>query len=68
VDVNVIINRTCSSTSMVIYIFFRSISSLFMCCWLAIIISGNSQAVRIKRGAERKSEENNEKLRLFSFD
>jgi hypothetical protein len=50
VDVNVIINRTCSSTSMVIHIFCRSTVSLFMCCWLAIIISGNSQAVRIKRG------------------
>jgi hypothetical protein len=40
-----------------------------MCCWLAIIISGNSQAVRIKREVERESEENNnEKLKLFSFD
>jgi hypothetical protein len=54
---------------MVKYIFFCSIGSLFMCCWLAIIISGRSQAVRIKRGLERESEENNsEKLRLFSFD
>jgi hypothetical protein len=53
----------------VIYIFFRSAGSLFMCCWLAIIISGNSQAVRIKMGVERESEENNsERLRLCSFD
>jgi hypothetical protein len=26
-------SRTCSSTSIVIYIFFRSTGSLFMCCW-----------------------------------
>jgi hypothetical protein len=40
-----------------------------MCCWLAIIISGSNQAVRIKRGLERESEKkNNEKLKLFLFD
>jgi hypothetical protein len=34
-----------------------------------MIISGSSQAVKIKRGVERASEENNnEKLRLLSFD
>ena len=63
------ISRVCSSTSIVIYIFFRPTGSLFMCCWLAMIINGSSQAVRIRRGAERESEENSsEKLRLFSFD
>jgi len=63
------ISRVCSSTSIVMYIFFRPTGSLFMCCWLAMIISGSNQAVKIRRGAERASEENNnEKLRLFSFD
>jgi hypothetical protein len=51
VDVNVIINRTCSSTSMVIYIFFRSTGSLFMCCWLALIISG-SRLLELRGGGE----------------
>ena len=52
--------------SIEMYIFFRVVVSLCRWDWLAVIIRGSSQVVRISRGVERGSVKNKgEKFRLL---
>lgn len=62
----VIISRICRETSIEMYVFLLSSVSFFIWFWLARSISGRSHVVKIIRGDDSRSLENNsEKFRLF---
>lgn len=65
---NVMIRRIWRHTSNEIYSFLLYSGSFLMWFWLAMSISGRSQVVRTRSGADNGSAENMvEKLRLFSL-
>lgn len=65
---NVMMSRICRHVSREMYSFLLCSVSFLMWFWLARSISGRSQVVRTRRGADRGSVENMvEKLRLFSL-
>lgn len=57
-EVKVRIRNSCSIMSIEIYVFLRFIDSVMRWFWLAMSMSGRSQVVRIKSGADRASEKN----------
>lgn len=50
------IKEICRRMSIEIYSFFRGRGLLWRCCWVAKIIRGSSQAVRVRRGDASGSE------------
>lgn len=63
---NVMMRRICRETIIEMYVFLFSSVSFFIWFWLARSIRGRSHVVRMIRGDDSRSlENNNEKFRLF---